>query len=149
MVYSGSSFSYTASPWINHDCLIISSAFLHLLVMVHKRITLAVRYSQWQVEAKDGDAIPFTVFLCTEPPIFTAVPWPRAPESRFHLDQASQRGALQASAKVDRVTVATRFCLGVFIYLCRFRSTPVAYGGLQAVAAGLRHSHSHAGSLTH
>ena len=44
------------------------------------------------------------------------------------------------------------WCDGFF---CLFRATPVAHGGSQtrgqirAIAAGLHHSHSHAGSETH
>ena len=43
----------------------------------------------------------------------------------------------------------------IFIYFLLFRATPVAYGSSQArhaigaAAAGLHHSHSNAGSLTH
>ena len=42
-----------------------------------------------------------------------------------------------------------------FLPFCLFRAAPVAYGGSQArgpvgaAAAGLHHSHSNAGSLTH
>ena len=43
----------------------------------------------------------------------------------------------------------------LFLSFVLFRAAPTAYGGSQArgpmgtIAAGLRHSHSHAGSLTH
>ena len=43
----------------------------------------------------------------------------------------------------------------LFLFFCLFRAAPMAYGGSQArgrfgaVASGLHHSHSNAGSLTH
>ena len=43
----------------------------------------------------------------------------------------------------------------LFVYVCLFKATPVAYGGSQArgtiraVATGLRHSHSNARSEPH
>ena len=60
----------------------------------------------------------------------------------------------------DRPIIKTNFCrqLGkfIFIYLFSlFRAAPTAYGGSQdrgrsgAVAAGLHHSHSNAGSEPH
>ena len=47
------------------------------------------------------------------------------------------------------------FFIFIYLFICCFRATPIAYGGSQsrgqigAVAAGLHHSHSNTGSLTH
>ena len=55
----------------------------------------------------------------------------------------------------EELVVAKYTLLFFFSVFCLFRDTPTAYGGSQArgpigaVAAGLHHSHSKAGSETH
>ena len=64
------------------------------------------------------------------------------------------RGSLKGRGG-KRQGVGHLFCFFPFFVFCLFRATPTAYGGSQArgligaVATGLHHSHSNAGSLTH